>query len=500
MAKLFYFSDIHCYLFPTNYINADDTHTGLFEIAKKIEPDSLVLDGGDNLQGSLLARHVILNKIRPLPQALAFKAAKLAGFTLGNHDFNYGREVIEDLASELNLPLLNANLKDDLNRLKPKQYQVYTMKDGLKLGVVGITTDFVNVWEKNENLETLHVTDCVDAAKKAFKALTKESVDYTILVYHGGFEEKKEGQYIENRGTELSTIGFDVILTAHQHLVMEPTVIGKSLVLQVGCKGMQYALLEFSKNQHEIKAQLLKAQDGINCNTAAVEKVQQQLQSLEDSLAGPLDEVIGNLPLPFCDNDKLESAMYGSSLVDFFNQVQQDFTKADISITALFNDPITLNKEVTLRGLLTCYPFPNTLTVIEVDGFILKTALERVASYFAIQNNEIVISERFTKPKVEHYNYDYYSAIEYEFCISKPLESRVVKLNYKGHDLLTFPEKKLSLVLNNYRQSGTGGYEVFSKCKILKQYSEDMQELLIEYVKSHKTISLPPKGNFKVHI
>ncbi|NLZ68718.1 MAG: bifunctional metallophosphatase/5'-nucleotidase, partial [Spirochaetales bacterium] len=127
MAKLFYFSDIHCYLFPTNYINADDTHTGLFEIAKKIEPDSLVLDGGDNLQGSLLARHVILNKIRPLPQALAFKAAKLAGFTLGNHDFNYGREVIEDLASELNLPLLNANLKDDLNRLKPKQYQVYTM-------------------------------------------------------------------------------------------------------------------------------------------------------------------------------------------------------------------------------------------------------------------------------------------------------------------------------------------------------------------------------------
>ena len=41
------------------------------------------------------------------------------------------------------------------------------MKNGLRIGIAGIVTDYVNIWEKEENLKGIHITDPFEAAKRA---------------------------------------------------------------------------------------------------------------------------------------------------------------------------------------------------------------------------------------------------------------------------------------------------------------------------------------------
>lgn len=74
-----------------------------------------------------------------------------------------------------------------------------------------------------------------------------------------------------------------------------------------------------------------------------------------------------------------------------------------------------------MRDIVTNYIYPNTLAVLKVTGAELKSALERSASYFDLNDSEeIVVSREFLEPKVEHYNYDIYSGIDYTIDISKP--------------------------------------------------------------------------------
>ena len=92
------------------------------------------------------------------------------------------------------------------------------------------------------------------------------------------------------------------------------------------------------------------------------------------------------------------------------------------------------------------------------------------------------------------YNYDYYYGIEYEFDISKKVGERVTKLRYKGEEI---GSRKLSLVLNNYRITGAGGYDIYPKCKVIRILDKDVQDLSVEYLLKHKGKPLAwPKAEF----
>jgi len=498
MADLYYTSDIHGYLFDTDYISTEGDGMGYFQAASHFRKGSLILDGGDILQGSALARYVLKNGIRPFPQAEALRQAGVCAYIPGNHDFNYGPDTLFNFIQDATLPLLAANLADQSGRMPIIPYKVFTTDDGLRIGIVGVITDYVNIWERAENLGSLRVTDSVNAAGKALCALRQESPDYTVCVYHGGYDSTETpGKMQENRAEELCALGFDVLLTAHQHIVVQPKVIGGTLTLQTGTMGRWYAHLSFSTERHSVTAEVLPSGEGTPVRDMT--GVKRQLQHVQEQVLDGLKTIIGHTAGPFSDKGKLDSALCGSSLADFFNDVQLQMTGADISCTSLFNEPRNLGPVVTMGELIACYPFPNTLTILEVNGTVLKTALERVAQYYDFDDtNGIVISQRFLVPKVEHYNFDFYQNIHYAIDAAKPLGERVVELSWKGTDLLTHPSTTLTLVMNNYRASGTGGYEVFTTCPIVKQYGDDMQEILVHWFATNPLLPMPPAHDWRV--
>ena len=491
MAELFFTSDTHSYVFPTDYISDEKRNMGYIAAASQFADGAIIADGGDVLQGSPLIRYELEKGIRPFTAAEAFNRAGLSIYTPGNHDFNFGYDTLRDFLTSLEADTVAANLIDERGELDVRRFVIKDTSDGLRLLFVGVITDYVNIWEKKENLEGLKIIDSVLAAKEALEEGRRFSPDFTICIYHGGFDDDESGEIRENRGMELAHLGFDVLLTAHQHAIIEPKRIGTAITLQTGSKAMHYARLVF-KHDRSIEAEIL-ATDG----SLPLKKCFQAMDdTVEKQVLLSLKEPIGRINGVLLDSSKLESAVHGSSLADFFGDIQLGFSGADVSAVSLFNDPVSLGPVVTLGSLLASYPFANTLLKLRLTGAMLKEAMERSASYFDEEDGNVRISDRFTIPKEEHYNYDFYRGISYAFDIRKPLGQRVVHLMLGDTDLLENPEKELTIVLNSYRATGTGGYGVYRKAEVVERYSQDVQDLLIEYLRKEGDIEIPEKTGF----
>ena len=96
--KIYYTSDTHSYLFPTDYIDRDEEkNMGVLSCINEFNKDgnTLILDGGDTIQGSAFAKYMWEGKGVASTIAEVFNSAPYDYVTLGNHDFNYNYSGLE---------------------------------------------------------------------------------------------------------------------------------------------------------------------------------------------------------------------------------------------------------------------------------------------------------------------------------------------------------------------------------------------------------------------
>ena len=146
----------------------------------------------------------------------------------------------------------------------------------------------------------------------------------------------------------------------------------------------------------------------------------------------------------------------------------------------LWSDTHWVPQVVRRRDVLTAYPYTNTLAVLRVTGKVLRQAMERTAEYFALDGaGKLRVSERFLKPKVEHYNYDYYAGVEYLIDPAKPEGQRVVSLTRNSAPVEA--EQEFTVCLSSYRASGAGGYPWYAGCPVEREIDVEMTELILRF-------------------
>ena len=128
MSKLtiYFTSDTHGYLYPNNFASKQPRPMGLLPMSFPKDGNTLVIDGGDTIQGSPLTYFCKLNG-RELPVAQAMNARGYDYVTLGNHDFNNGPEYLKKHLETLNAKCLCANVSDEQNRLPIFPSAVHTL-------------------------------------------------------------------------------------------------------------------------------------------------------------------------------------------------------------------------------------------------------------------------------------------------------------------------------------------------------------------------------------
>ena len=124
------------------YMQASDTCLGISAVAQLKKDyqqqgyDVLLMDAGDYLQGSSFANFTQGESVVEVMNAAGYDVA-----ALGNHEFDYGSDVLEKRISEMNFPAVSANITVDATG-EPfiQQNAVFTLSDGTKVGVFGLDT------------------------------------------------------------------------------------------------------------------------------------------------------------------------------------------------------------------------------------------------------------------------------------------------------------------------------------------------------------------------
>ncbi|MGL5150513.1 MAG: bifunctional metallophosphatase/5'-nucleotidase [Clostridium sp.] len=487
--KIYFTSDMHGFVYPTDYRDNEKKAIGMLNLVNSFEKDdnTLIIDGGDTIQGSPFTTYLSTLDFSSHPIAKVLNMCNYDYITLGNHDFNYGFDYLKSYLTNLNAKCLCTNVIDKTNTLPILKYDIKTMGNGLQVGILGLTTDFINVWEKPKNLVNFEVNDTITSCKEIF-AEVKSNCDILIGIYHGGFEndlESHESLSItkENVAYKLcNDFDFDVLLTGHQHMPISGQYLHNTFIVQTPHNAQKYSEVNISFDDKivDITSDLITPE--INPN----KEMSNKLMEYESEVQKWLDSPVGHLDTPLTPGTHIEMALNGSTLANFINTIQLEVSGADIACTSFANSIKGFNKDVTVRDIVSTYIFPNTLLVLEITGEVLKKALNRCAEYFYYDGNTTVVSDAFLKPKVEHYNYDFFSHIDYCFKLNSNGKNKVEYVKFNGKDVND--TDKFSIVMNNYRASGTGGYEFFKDCKILKEIQTEMTELIINYFREHNTV------------
>ena len=327
--KILFTSDLHGYFFPTDYIHTGcrpmgvNALSGMFRAAR--DENTLTIDGGDTLQGSPFAYYAAHHGRVPL-LAQAMNDAGYDYVTVGNHDFNYGYDVLSGYLNALNAKALAANVEDLGGEMPLLQTDVRALPNGLRVGVVGAVTDWVNRWEKPANLAKLRVNDTLSAVQRAYESL-RGKCDVTVCVYHGGVEKDLDtGRVYSDSGENLAcriaeTCPFDILLTGHQHLVIPSAKWARSHIVQTPANAPCYA--EVVWEDGEISSRLVPA-EGEGTPSAA-------LSALENEVEAWLDTPVSRLNRPLAPEKPLLMALHGSPIANLFNRVQTQVSGRDVS-------------------------------------------------------------------------------------------------------------------------------------------------------------------------
>ena len=461
--KIIETSDMHGYVLPTNYTerNMDlgfstaKAATVIRRLKEEANGPVIQIENGDFIQGSPLSYYV-----RKQDSKVASDLTKVLNYLdydlgiLGNHEFNYGLDYLREAIASYNHPILCSNiLTKDGKPAFGEPYKVFE-KDGVKIAVLGITTP------------------CGDPTE----LLTGENEGYAIA-------------------TQVE--GIDALVTGHQHRVIAQKVNGVP-VIQPGYRGAYVGEISLEVEKVDGKYTVISSEaklhptEDVPADPVVLEMFSDLQAEVEDWLDTPVGKVVGDMTIKDPHAARLSEHPY----IEFINKVQMEASGADISGTALFNnDGRGFNSEIRMRDVITNYIYPNTLAVLKVSGADLKAALERVATYFIVENGQAVFNPKYVEPKPQFYNYDMYEGIEYTLDFTRPFGDRVTRLEYHGKPVQDTDE--LEVVTNQYRAVGGGNYSMFKPEKIVREVQIDMTELIAEYLRKHPVIEATVNNNFK---
>lgn len=493
--KIIYTSDTHGHLFP------EAGEGSLLQCIGEFERDSntLVIDGGDSLQGSPILRFMEEEDTFAELLAPVFNYGSYDYFTLGNHDFDHGYGKLKSFVKAMESTCILANVVDKSQGIPLQPYDIKTMRSGLRVGIAGLVTDFTSIWHSPEQLGWLSITDCFTAAKECNLAL-KNDCDIKICVYHGGFEEDLEtGELLSHSKENIACricreLDFDILLTAHQHTALEGRYYHGTYVMQLPAKGKVYGEInvELEEPFMSIKSKLQKP--GVYVPFTMVDL----LESTKKKTDLWLQKELCLLYEPMVNSsDRIKQAMNGSPLVDFLHYVQFSEVEADISCVSLPNNEFILPEVLKVSDVVSAFPHVNSLVVLEVTGEILYQALLRTASYLLWTPQGFVVDPRFLKPKVAHSSYDFFANISFTVLCNPYYDENLVSEVWVGQEPLNL-EKTYKVAMSDFRASGAGGYEFYSGCPVVEVAECDMQLLILDFFHEHMPREIPSFFNMTV--
>ncbi|MEU7477930.1 5'-nucleotidase C-terminal domain-containing protein [Lentzea sp. NPDC042327] len=471
---------------------------------------TLLLDAGDTIQGTPLAYYYA--KVEPItrthvhPMAAAMNAIGYTAAVLGNHEFNYGLDVLRMFERQLDFPLLGANAVDVATGLPAfPPYVVKTVwRTGgppLRVGVLGLTNPGIAVWDKVHVEGVLTFPGLVEQALRWVPEVRRQS-DLVVLVAHSGADLSSslgdQVPFPENCAELVAETvpGIDAILVGHAHVeipqrFVRNRVTGQRVLLTEPLYwGKRLSVLEFDL-EHDGGWHLTGSRSSVLVS-ASVPEDPRIVRLLRHDHEKVVHHVNGRIGTCRAAMSAARSRFEDTPALRFINHVQALELKKSTSLPVLslcapFNRGAAIPAgEVSIRDVAGLYIFDNTLVGVRLTGAQLRDFLEESARYF----RQVTAAGPFTPEEVSadvpDYNFDIAHGLDapltYDVDIARPAGSRITNLSYGGVPVAG--DEEFAVAVNNYRQAGGGDFPHIATAPVLLDRRQEIRQLLIDWVKA----------------
>ena len=478
------------------YANKAETVRGLTRAATIVDsvraanPGRVILlDGGDLLQGNPFAYVAArVSRVRTNPIIAAMNAMQYDAAAIGNHEYNYGVPYLDSAIRQAKFPFLSANTY----RINPDGVHAYRPwliidRAGLRVGIVGATTPGVTIWDAENIRGRLRFGDIVPVVRQAVQEVRAAGADVVLVTVHSGFNEPSSYDTVttavpsENVAARIAAEvqGIDFVLYGHSHKEMQGTTIGDALLIQpknwATSVDVAHLLVSRVGGRWKVTAKhgdLVQAA-GHAENPAVLAATDATHRETVAYVTTP----IGTTPERWSTDS---ARVKDTPLIDFILETERKAAGSDLASTAAFSTDLVMGPgPITIAQVAQLYPYDNTLRAVRITGKQLRDYLEFSSRYYRMPASATVPLE--TDPQIPGYNFDVVSGVDYVIDVSRPIGSRITRLDYKGAPVRD--SDSFTMALNNYRQTGGGGYAMLSGAPVVYDRQQEIRQLLIDEVK-----------------
>ena len=236
---------------PITILHHNDSHGNLYkgsfvgytQLATLIKQErlhnptrTLLLSSGDNIQGDAMMYYFksaplgyaadgtpLTGSLTTHPMMAVMNAMNYDAWTLGNHEFNFGKDIFTAVIGQAGFPTLQANVQDDgqygLGPLVDPYVEKTIGPENIKVAILGIGNHRVPNYELPSNIPGLTFSDPIAKTQELSKDL-RPTNDVVIALTHIGFTENPASVEVDaNVDTNLvtQTGGLDAVIGGHSH-------------------------------------------------------------------------------------------------------------------------------------------------------------------------------------------------------------------------------------------------------------------------------------------
>ena len=532
-------SDVHGCFFPYDFINRKPKAGSLARVSSYVDSlrqtynDRLILlDNGDLLQGQPICYYY--NYINTQTRNVAsdvLNYMKYDAETFGNHDVETGHAVYDKWVSELNCPVLGANIiKTKTGKPYTKPYVVLE-REGIKIAILGMVTPAIPNWLSNNLWSGMRFENMVTSARQWMEYIQRnEQPDVVIGLFHSGKEGGiQTAEYDEDASMKVAreVPGFDLVLFGHDHTRHAETitnVAGKQVVcLDPANNAMSVADAEITVtiDEHLLHGKKLhilqhKSVQGKIADITECPVDEKMIKAFEPQIS-EVDKYVSKQIGTFKNTIYSRDSYFGSSAFnDFILNLELQITHADIA----FNAPLQFNSSIQagpirVSDMFNLYKYENQLYVMRLTGKEIRRHLEM--SYDLWVNtmkspeDHLLLLDQQTQGDQQRlgfknfsFNFDSAAGINYEVDVTKPNGEKVHILGMSNGE--PFDENKwYKVAINSYR--GNGGGELLTRgagipkdsldSRIIWRSERDQRYYLMQEIEKMGVVDAKPHNNWR---
>ena len=512
--KLLGTSDIHGRVVPWSYgADVEDKSGSYAQIAtyvkdvRKNNKNVVLVDVGDAIQDNqvdVFAKDKKYYKDHPIPKVL--NEMKYDVFVLGNHEFNFGMEALDEILKDIKAKKLTANFYYKKNDKRYIDATTIIEKDGVKLGIIGLSTPMSAKFEEDTgNLKDMKFTSPTEEARTQVEKLKAKGVDAIIVIAHMGIENENKIPDTGMRDVINAVDGIDVVIAGHMHKDVPSETIKNTLITEPHRYGTVVSEVDLTFDINDKKEVKLVKKESKTVPVKALEadkKIVEIYKPYHEKLRELNNVVIGQTANEMVPQETKHgvSAAFSkdTGLSSFINDVEQHYSGADVVTFSFDHQKARMDKgDIKKKDIIFNYRYAGgDVTVYEMTGKQLKEYMEWSANYFdTIQPGDTEYRYNAERKKSKYVTYDIFGGVNYKIDLRNPQGSKIVGLTLADGKPVT-DDMKLKVGMNSYRfaqLNGKGGIWEGQQIPVLWESKVAMgrekgtiQNMMIDYITNVK--------------